>query len=107
MAAILCKSKYVSGFETPAKRGAIRVEAGIAECLDRQSNNFLSGILDFPEEPSRNIVDKAANDDGFSYPGVGEKLLQLVTDILFNVLECVEKCRSNGGGSGAILNSAP
>lgn len=36
---------------------------------------------------------------------MSEQLLQLVTDIFFDVLKCVEKCRGNGRRSGAILDS--
>src|SRR5882762_4591484 len=51
------------------------------------------------------IVDEAADGDGFGNPGMGAELLQLVADIFFDVLEGVEEGGSNSGRSRAILDS--
>jgi TonB family protein len=64
-----------------------------------------SGILDFTEKASGDVVDETADSNPLLNPRMCPELLQLVTDILFDVLERVEKRGSNHCGSGAILNS--
>src|SRR5258708_2645296 len=64
-----------------------------------------SGVLDFPQMAASDVVDEAADGDGLGNPRMGAELLQLVADIFFDVLEGVEEGGSNGGGSGAILDS--
>src|SRR5882762_11491737 len=50
------------------------------------------------------VVDEAADGDGRGNPGMGAELLQLVTNIFFDVLEGVEEGRGKGSGSGAVLD---
>jgi len=64
-----------------------------------------SGAFDFTETSTGDVVDEAADSDTLGNPGMGTKLLQLVTNIFFDVLEGVEEGGSNSGLSGAILDS--
>ena len=64
----------------------------------------VSRVLDFAEAPVGHVVDEAAHGDFFGDPGMGAQLLELVTDVFFDVLEGVEEGRSDGGGSGAVLD---
>src|SRR6266852_9509736 len=71
-----------------------------------QPNSLIfSVVFDFAKAAGGYIVDEAADGDGCGDPGMGAQLLQLVADIFLNVLERVEKGRSDGGGSGAILDA--
>ena len=65
-------------------------------CSDgrRQCTRRWSGILDFAETATCDVVDEAADGDTLGNPRMGAELLQLVADIFFDVLEGVE-----GGGS--------
>jgi hypothetical protein len=65
-----------------------------------------SGVLDFAEAPTGDVVDEAADGDTLGNPRMSPELLQLVADIFFDVLEGIEAGGSDSGGSGAILDSA-
>src|ERR1700676_4614924 len=64
-----------------------------------------SGAPDFAEQSAGDVVDESADRDLLRNPRMSAQLLQLVTDIFFDVLECVEKGGRNGGGSGVVLYS--
>src|SRR6202795_2348049 len=64
-----------------------------------------SGVFNFAQTASGDVVDEAADRDTLGNPGMGAQLLQLVADIFFDVLEGVEEGGSNSGGPGAMLNS--
>ncbi len=51
------------------------------------------------------VVNKSTDGDGRRNPGMGAELLQLMPDIFFDVLERIEKSRSDRRGSRAILDS--
>src|SRR5271154_1590353 len=84
--------------------------SGIFAILARGWNRFVeltsgqSDIFDFAEEAVSDVVDKAADRNLISNPGMRPELLQLVADIFVDVLEGVEKSRRDRSGSGAILN---
>jgi hypothetical protein len=52
------------------------------------------------ETPTSDVIDEA---DTVGNPGMGAKLLQLVTDVFFGALEGVEEGGCNSGLPGAIL----
>ena len=62
-------------------------------------------MFDFPEKSAGDVVNEPADGDILGNPGMSAELLQLVADIFFDVLEGVKEGRSNGGGSGVILDS--
>ena len=64
-----------------------------------------SGVFDFAETSTGDVVDEAADSDTLGNPGMSAELLQLVTNIFFDVLEGVEEGWRDDGGSGAILDS--
>ena len=65
-----------------------------------------SGVLDFAETSTGDVVDEAADSDALGNPRMGAELLQLVADIFIYVLEGVEEGGSNSSRSGAILDSS-
>jgi hypothetical protein len=65
-----------------------------------------SGILDFAEAATGDVVDEAAGGDTLGNPRMSPELLQLVANIFFDVLEGIEVSGSDSGRSGAILDSA-
>ena len=62
-------------------------------------------VFDFAEEAGGDVVDEAADGDGFGDPRVSVEFLELVADVFVDVLEGVEEGGSDGGGAGAILDA--
>ena len=56
--------------------------------------------------PCGNFIDKTTNGNGFWNPWMGTEFLQLLADIFFEVLKCVEVAGWNSGSPGTILDSS-
>jgi len=63
-----------------------------------------SAVLDFAESAAGDVIDEAADGHCLGNPGMGMKLLQLVADIFFDVLEGVEEGGGDGFGSVVCIN---
>src|SRR5581483_353890 len=74
---------------------------------DLDKKYWLDVVLhDFAETATGNVIDEAADGNCFGNPWMGPKLLQLMLDIFFDVLEGVEECGRNCCRPSAIVDSA-
>src|SRR5580704_8944139 len=71
--------------------------------VTRRAWNSLS-TLDFAEKASRDVVDETPDGHFLRNPRMRPEFLKLVPDILFDVLEGVEKSGNNHCGSRPALN---